>query len=189
MTKRKRETADEESATFEERTEFKKRKTSKIRLPQAKDPLNAPPNHLGSEGSTQLPPNSEIDRNARRLAKRERRAQGKLQRAGLERKDEARAGEDDKDTRLVKIRGTKSLKERQSVKAPGQHESRKREKEGGQTLRGKHKSKQEERRDKIIQTNGKKRKEKDIDTATWRVSNALGGHMLDVDPVFSPDEK
>lgn len=180
--------ADEESATLEQRKKAKKQKTSKIRISQAKEASNAASNHLESEGSFQLAPNSENDKLARRLAKRNRRALEKLQRAGLEH-DKIRTREDKKDLRPVKIQGTKSLKKRNSAAAPNRHESREREKEGGQRLNGKHKSKQEDRRDETVQPKGKKSKANDLDTATWKVSEPVGGQMLDVDPVFSPDEK
>ena len=189
MAKRKRETAEEGSATPEQRKLVKKQKTSKIRISQAKDASNAAPKHIESEGSAQLPPARENKEDARKLAKRERRALEKSQREGLERKDEIRIGEDDEVIRLVKIRGTKSLEKGHSAAAPDRHVSRKREKGGGQTLTGKHKSKQEMRRNKTVRPKRKKSKEKDIETAVWKVSDPLGGQMLDVDPVFSPDEE
>lgn len=52
-----------------------------------------------------------------------------------------------------------------------------------------HKSKKKKRKDRIVRRNGKKSKGKSVETATWKVSDSLGGQMLDVDPVFSPDEK
>lgn len=189
MTKRKRDAEDEESAILEQRKKVKKQKTSKITISQAKDLLNAAPNHLESGRSTQLPPKSEIDKEARRLAKRERRVLGKSQRVKLERKDELRTGQDGEDTQLVKKRGTQSLGKGHSSAAPDRHKSQEREKEGGQTLKRKHKSKEEKRTTLNVQPNGKKSKEKDVETAPWKVSKPLGGQMLDVDPVFSPDEK
>lgn len=189
MAKRKRETADEEPATPEQRKHVKKQKTSKIRISQATDASNAAPKYTESEGSAQLPPGRANEKHSRKLAKRERRTLEKSQRDGLERKDEIRTGEDDEDIRLVKIQRTKSLEKRHSAAALDRHVSRKREKDGGQTLTGKHKSKQEMRRDKTVRPKRKKSKEKDIETATWKVSEPLGGQMLDVDPVFSPDEK
>ena len=186
MAKRKRETADEESATPEQQKHVKKQKTSNMRISQAKD---AAPKHKGSEGSAQLPLGREDQEDSHKFAKRQRRALKKSQRDGLKRKDEIRTGEDDEDIRLVKTRGTKSLEKGHRAEAPNRHVSRKREKEGGQTLTGKHKSKKEKRRDKTVRPNEKKSKRKDIETATWKVSDPLGGQMLDVDPVFSPDEK
>lgn len=191
MAKRKRETADEESSTPQQRKNVKKQKTSKIRISQAKD---AAPKHIGSKGSAQLPPVRANKNLAGKLTKREKRTLEKLQRGGSERKEEIKTAEDNEDIRLVKIRGTKLLEKGQSAAAPDRHVSRKREKakrekEGGQTSTGKHKTKQEKRRDKTFRQTRKKSKEKDIETATWKVSDPLGGQMLDVDPIFSPDEK
>ena len=69
------------------------------------------------------------------------------------------------------------------------HESQEREKEGGQILTTEHKSKKKKGKDKTVRQNGKKSKGKTVETATWKVSDSVGGQMLDVDPVFSPDEK
>lgn len=190
MSKRKRETADEESATPGRRKKVKKQKTSKTRISQAKDASNTSPKHVESEEYTQLPQDRDNKKHARKLANREKGALERSQRDGLERKDEIRTGEDDEDIRLVKIRETKSLEKGHSAAAPGRHESREREEEGGQKLTVKRKPKREKRsRDRTARSNGKKNKKKDIEIATWKVSDPLGGQMLDVDPVFSPDEK
>ncbi len=69
------------------------------------------------------------------------------------------------------------------------HANPNREKEGGQILTTEHKSKKKKGKDRTVRRNGKKSKGKTVETATWKISDSLGGQMLDVDPVFSPDEK
>lgn len=189
MSKRKRETANEESATREQSKKVKKQKTSTTRAPQAKAPSTAAPTYTETEGSAPVPSDRTYAKLAGKLARREKEALQKPQRDESGRKDGIKTGEGDEDTELVEFRERKSLENGKSAASKNQHESQERGKEGGQVLTGEHKSKKDKPKDRTVRPNGKKNKGKAVETATWKVSDSLGGQMLDVDPVFSPDEK
>ena len=189
MLKRKLETEDEESATDEQPKKVKKQKTNTTAASQAKALSNITPKYTEIKVSARVPLDQSNEQLARKLAKRERRALEKSQRDESGRKDRIKNGEDDEGTELVEVREKKSSGKGNTAALRNRHESRKREKEGGHKLTGKHKSKTEKRRDKIVDSNGQKNKEKSAEPVTWKVSDPLGGQMLDVDPVFSPDEK
>lgn len=186
MSKRKLETADEESATHEQPEKVKKQKTN---TSQAKALSNITPKHTEVKVSAQVPPDQRNEKLARKLVKREKRALEKLRRDESGRKDGIKTREDDEGTELVEVRESKSSEKENTAASRNRHDSRKREKEGGQKLTGKHKSKTEKRRDKTASSNGHKNKENAAEPVTWKVSDPLGGQMLDVDPVFSVDEK
>ena len=188
MSKRKRETADEESATLEQPKKVKKQKTDTTKAPQAKATSNAAPNRTETEVSVQIP-DQRNEKLALKLAKREKRALKKPRRDESGREDGIKTGEDGNDTAMVEIRERKSSEKEKTAVSRIRRESREREKEGGRKLTGKHKSMQEKRRDRTVGSNGHKSKERAAEPATWKVSDPLGGQMLDVDPVFSPDEK
>lgn len=156
MTKRKRETADEESAVREQR---KRAKTQKY------------------------PPFSEI---ARRLAKQEREAFQRQQQAESGRGDGVEIGKKDGNSTLSKTNEKESPGKQQTIPLTDRHESPEHGGRGGQNMIRKHKPKKKSK-DRTVRSNEKK--SKDVDTAAWRLSEAVGGQMLDVDPVFSPDEK
>lgn len=188
MTKRKRETADEESATLEQPKNGKKQRSDTTRAPQGKATSNVGSQH-GTEISAQVPPDRRTEKLARRLAKREAGALVKPRQGESGRKDGMKTREDDIDTESVNIRGGKSLEKGQITASRNRHGSREREQEGGQKLTAKHKSKIEKRRERTAGSRRRNNKEKAAETATWKVSDPLGGQMLDADPVFSPDEK
>ena len=182
MSKRKRETADEESASPEPHKKTKKQKTNTRTS-------KAAPKHAENETSAQSHVDSGKERQARRLDKRKRRALEKQRRNESKHKDEVKTVEDDGDTPGVGV-GAKRLLEKGRTGSPkDQHESQGHGKKGGPKLREKHKSKKEERKEKTVQSSKKKSKENSVEVARWKISDPLGGQMLDVDPVFSPDEK
>lgn len=160
MIKRKHERVDEESVTPKQSKNYKKQKTNT----HAKAPSNAAPNGMEDVGFIPVPSNGENEKLVRKLAKREKRALEKSQRDESGRKNGFQAKEVDDDIRIFD----------------------KRERNG---LTGKHKSKKEKREGSTKQPKGKKSKGKAVESVTWEVSEPLGGQMLDVDPVFSPDEK
>lgn len=173
MSKRKRETANEESATPEQRKKVKNQKTNT-------------PKDTETEGSAQAFPDRGSEKLARKLAKRERKAPEKQQRDETERKDGIKG---DGDTGYVQGQEQTLLENGRTAASRNRHEGPEREKDGGQKLRREQKSKKEKRKDRAVRTKGKKSKEKAVEKATWKVSDAFGGQMLDVDPVFSLDEK
>lgn len=136
-----------------------------------------------------MPSDRRNEKLARRLAKRNKEASEKPQQDESGRKDGIKTGDGDDNTGLVEKRERKSLEKGQFGPSRNRPESREIEKEGGQELTGKHKSNEEKRKDRTVRPKGKEIKEKAVETAMWKVSDSLGGQMLDVDPVFSPDEK
>lgn len=182
MSKRKREKADEESATTEQPKKVKKQRTNATRTPQAKTPSDAAAKHIKTQESDQVPSDKRNEKLARKLAQREEKVLEKLQQDESGRKDGIKTGEDHEDTGLVQRQVRESFKRGQMATSRNPHKSRKREGEGGQNSGGKHK-------DRTVRSSGKKDEDKAVETATWKVSDSVGGQMLDVDPAFSPDEK
>lgn len=182
MSKRKREKADEESATTEQPKKVKKQRTNATRTAQAKAPSDAAAKHIKIQESDQVPPDKRNEKLARKLAQREEKVLEKLQQDESGRKDGIKTGEDHEDTGLVPRKVRESFEGGQMARSRNPHKSRKREGEGGQKSGGKHK-------DRTVRSSGKKDEDKAVETATWKVSDSVGGQMLDVDPVFSPDEK
>lgn len=175
MSKRKRETADEESGAPEQHKITKKRKTNTTKASKAvpKNPEN--------EGSAQVDLDSRNAKLARKLAKRAKRAPKAQKRRESKHKIGFNTREYDGKTGVVGVQeGKHSEKERTAAE---------RGKEGGPRLTEKHKLKKEKRKDRTVQSSGKESKKKGVKVAKWNVSDPLGGQMLDVDPVFSPDEK
>ncbi len=186
MAKRKRETADGESATPEQSKKIKKLKRGPTSTPQVKATSNIAPKQSDIERSIQVSDSKRDEKRARRHARREKETLEKTQRDESGHIDGVKARADGGDTGSAEVQRPKLLGKSQTR---NRHKSRKREEEGGQELTGKHKSKRVRRNDKNERSNGKRRKEKDVVTAKWKVSDPLGGQMLDADPVFSPDEK
>ena len=189
MSKRKRETADEEPLPSRQLKRANTQKTNTTRAPRARALSNAAPIHAETKGPTQLLADRKSGKLARKTAKREKRALEKPQRDRSRRKDGV-AKEGNGDAKLLETT-ERTLSERGQT-APSQirDEGLEREKEGGQKLSGKHNTKKVKHKDKTVRPNGKKSKtEVAAETATWKVSDSVGGQMLDVDPVFSPDEK
>ncbi len=186
MAKRKRETADGESATSEHSKKIKKKKRDTTSTPQAKATSKIVPKQFDIERSIQVSDSTRDEKHARRHAKREKKRLEKKQRDESGCNDGVKTRADRGDTGSAEIQRRKSL---EKLQTRNRQKSRKREEEGGQQLTGKHKSKGKRRKDKIERSNGKRRKEKDVVTVPWKVSDPLGGQMLDADPVFSPDEK
>ena len=182
MTKRKRETADEESAALNEQKIIKKQKTSTTRASKAaSEPLD-------TEASAQVPDRKK-EKLTRRLAKREKKALKSTQRNESGRSDGIKTGEHDGNTVSSGIQERKPLEKGRAALSKKWHKSKEGGKEGGQNLTKKHRSKKEKRKDRNEHSSGKKSKERAVEMATWKVSDPLGGQMLDVDPIFSPDEK
>lgn len=188
MSKRKRETADEESATSELSKRIKKQKNTP-RAPHAKAPSDAIPKHTKTQDFAQVPPDRSNDKLARKLAKQEKKALKKLQRDDLGPDDGTKTGEDHGDTGKLQGQVGESLEKGQMVGSGNRQKSREREREDGQKLTRKHKSKKDKRKDSTGRSSRKKDEETAVEAATWKVSDSVGGQMLDVDPVFSPDEK
>ena len=187
MSKRKHETIDEELPSPERHRETKKQRTnSKI--------LKAVPKHPETEGSAQVQVDRKKKKVARKLAKRERRAQERQQRNESGRRDGTKTGEHGGDTQMAGMQEKALLKEGRAESSKNRHGNRERGKKDRPKSREKHKSKKEKRKEKAIQPSGKKSKNESVENesvemAKWKVSDPLGGQMLDVDPVFSPDEK
>ena len=182
MIKRKRETVDEELAFPERHRETKKQRTNTTTS-------KAVPKHPESERSAQIQDDKRRKKLARKLAKREKKAQASQQRNELGRKDGIKAETHDGDTRMVGVQEKRLLKKGRAESSKNRHGNRERGKKDSPKSREKHKSKKEKRKEKTMQPSGKKGKKESIEIATWKVSDPLGGQMLDVDPVFSPDEK
>ena len=182
MSKRKRETADEELASRERHRETKKQRTNTA-TPKAV------PKYPETEGSAQLKADRRKKKLARRLAKREKKAQWSQQRNESGRKDGIRTGEHDGDARMVEAQGKKLLKKGRTDSSKNRHGNQGSGKKDGPNLREKHKSKKQKHKEKNVQSSGKKSKKEAVETMTWKISGPLGGQMLDVDSVFSPDEK
>ena len=183
MSKRKLEAADEQSAAPEQSKRTKKQKTNTTRTSEA-----APRQH-NAKGSVQTSAHGRNEKLARKLAKREREALKDPQRSESEHKNGSKAGDYNDNTGLVGIQERELLEHRQTAAPKNRHESREKAQEGGQKLTKKNKSKKKKRNDRTVESSGKKSRERAVDAATWKVSDSLGGQMLDVDLVFSPDEK
>ena len=182
MSKRKRETVNEELASPERHRETKKQRTNTTTS-------KAVPKHSETEGSAQVQVDRRKKKLARKLAKRERKAQESRQRNESGRKDGIKTGEHDGDTRMVGVQEKRLLKKGRTESSKNRNGNRERGKKDSPKSREKHKSKKEKRKEKTMQLSGKKSKKESIEIATWKVSDPLGGQMLDVDSVFSPDEK
>ena len=190
MTKRKRETADEESIHREQSKKAKKQKTNTNITPQVKSSSNTPLKHTQTAKSVQALHDEGSKKLARKIAKREKRALAKAQRDESAFKDGSKTGDADGNNGLAEYQDRKSVGKGE---AANRHESQEREEEGGQNLTNKHRSKKEKRKERGVRSSGKKSgkksRRKDVERATWTVSDPSGGQMLDVDPIFSPDEK
>ena len=182
MSKRKRETADEALASLERHRETKKQRTNSITS-------KAAPKQQGTEGSAQLKARKREEKRARKLAKRERRDQASQQRKESGRQDGIKTGEHGGDTRMVEVQEKRLLKKGRIKSSKSRQGNQELGKAAGQKLREKHKSKKEKRKEKSAQSSGFKDKKEAVEATMWKISDPLGGQMLDVDPVFSPDEK
>ena len=105
------------------------------------------------------------------------------------RKDGIGIGEYDNNTGEVGAQGTEALDKGRIAASKTPLHNREHGKDGVQKVTEKHNSKKEKSKNGTVQPSGKKSKVKEVAIATWKVSDPLGAHMLDVDPVFSPDEK
>lgn len=175
MSKRKRETVEEESVAPEQHKRTKKRKTNTTKASKAV------PKHPENEGSARVNLDIRSAKLPRRLVKREKRALRAQKRKGLGHKDGIKTGEYDGNTGVVGLQEGKHSEKELTAAERG--------KEGGPRLTEKHKLKKEKRKDRTVQSRGKKGKKEGLEIRKWNVSDPLGGQMLDVDPVFSPDEK
>ena len=185
MFKRKRDTVEEESADPKVSQQVKKQRTS-TSTPQAKAASVAAPTYNEHEESVEIFQDRESRKRARTLAKRERKALRKKKLNELGPEDGTKTqGNDDADRSGGKQR-IKSLEKRRKE---NRRESREAEQEGGQKFIKKGQSKKEGRKVRIKQSDTKKGGNQLVKTADWKLSDPLGGQMLDVDPVFSPDEK
>ena len=186
MAKRKRGTPDEESAAPRQPKKAKTQKTNTARAPRAEPLSNTSPNHAETKGPIQLLANRKSEKLRRKIAKRERKALEKSQRDRSQHKDGV-AKEGNGDAELLET-PERTLSERvQTTLSQDRHEGQQREKEGGRKLSGKDSTKKVKHKNRSV---GKKSKiQVAAETAKWKVSDSVGGQMLDVDPVFSPDEK
>ena len=186
MFKRKREKADEESTTPEQPKKVKKQKTNTTRVQAT---LDVVPKHNEIERSAQASSDKTNAKLAHKSAKKEKKALEKSQRDNLGRNAGIKTGEADDNITSVDIQERLLSDTGQTAASRDRYESREREKEGGQILTETHHPKKEKRKHSTSRPNGKKNKRNAVEKATWRVSDPLGGHMLDADPVFPPDEK
>ena len=183
MSKRKFETADEDLSSPERHRETKKQRTNTTTS-------KAVPKHPEVETSAQLQARRKRKKIvARKLAKQEKKAQGSQQRDESGRQDGTKTGEHGGDTRIAGVQEKALLKKERTGSSKNRHRDRERRRKDSQKPREKHKSKKEKRKEKAIQPSGQESKNESVEMATWKVSDPLGGQMLDVDPVFSPDEK
>ena len=183
MSKRKRGAADEEPAAPEHSKRTKKQKTSTTRTSRVA------PTQPHTKGPVQTSANGRTEKLARKLAKREKEALKNPQRNESGHKDGSKAEDYNGNTGLVGMQERELLEHRQTAASKNRHESREQGQGGGQELTEKHKSKKKRRKDRTVESSEKKSREKAVDAAKWRVSDSLGGQMLDLDPIFSPDEK
>ena len=187
MAKRKRETADEELATRDQRKTVKKQKTKDTTASQAKASSKISQKNTQTEKST-LPFSDRSDEKlARRLAKREKKAFRIQQRGELGRGDGIQIGKKEGNTNSSKTNERKRFGKQHIITSTEGHESPEQGERGGQNMIRKHKSKKKKSKDRTVGSNDKK--SKDLETVAWKLTDAVGGQMLDVDPVFSPDEK
>ena len=182
-------TPDEESAACRQPKKAKTQKTDTARAPRAKALSNAVPNHARTKGPIELLANRKSEKLRRKIAKREKAALEKQQRDRSRHKDGV-AKEGISDVKLLET-PERTLSERvQTTSSQTRHEGQEREKEGGRKLSRKDSTKKKKYKDRTARSNREKSKiEVAAETAKWKVSDSVGGQMLDVDPVFSPDEK
>ena len=185
MSKRKRGTVDDESITPGKSNKAKKQKTNTTFTPQARDSSNATIKHIESEGSVQVLHDGRSKTLDRKIAKQQRKALARAQQDESGFNDGSKTVEADGNNGLAEDQNQKSVGKEQ---AGNRLESQKRAKGGGHNLTIKHESEKEKRKDGNIRSSGKKSKKNHVERATWKVSDPSGGQMLDVDPVFSPDE-
>ena len=185
MSKRKREKADEESITPEQSKRAKKQKTKATITPRAKASLNAAVKYTEGEGSVQALHDERGKEFARKIAKQEKKALARAQRDESRLKVGNKAVEADDNSGLAEGQDQRSVEKGQVGNWNGSQEQAK---EGGQSLTKKQRSKKEKRKDRNVRSSGKERKKKHVERATWKASDPVGGQMLDVDPVFSPDD-
>ena len=183
MSKRKRETADEQLAFPERHRDAKKQRTKTTAS-------KAVSKHPETEGSAQVQDDRKRKKIiALRLAKRKRKAQKSQQRNELRRKDGVKKGEHDGDTRMVGVQEKRLPKKNRAESSKNGFGNQELGNKDGPQSRKKHKSKKEKRKEKNVQSDGKKSKKEAVEIETWKISDPLGGQMLDLDSVFSPDEK
>ena len=182
-------TPDEESAAPRQSKKAKTRKTNTAEAPRAKALSNAAPNHAETKGPIELLANRKSEKLRRKIAKRERRALDKSQRDRSQHKDGV-AKEGNGDAKLLET-PEQTLSERvPTTPSQKRHVGQQREKGGGRKLSGKDSTKKVKHKDRTGRSKGKKSKiEVAAETAKWKVSDSVGGQMLDADPVFSLDEK
>ena len=182
-------TPDEESAAPRKPKKVKTQKTNTTIAPRAEALSNTAPNHAETKGPIELLANQKSEKLRRKIAKREKKALEKSQRDRSQHKHRV-AKEGNGEAKLLET-PERILSERvQTTSSHNRHEGQQREKEGGRKLSGKDSTKKVKHKDRTVRSNGKKSKiEVAAETAKWKVSDSVGGQMLDVDPVFSPDEK
>ena len=182
MSKRKRDTTDEDVASPGRRRESKKQRMSTTKSKTV-------PKHPETEGPAQFQIDRKKNRLARKLEKRERKAQRIQQRNESGREDKIKTREPNGVTRLVKKQERRLLKKGLAELSKTRHGDQELGKKDGSRLREKHKSKKEKRKEKNVLPSVKESKKEAAEIATWKTSDPVGGQMLDVDPVFSLDEK
>ena len=184
MPKRKRETADEQLASPERHRDAKKQRTNTTASKSV-----SKHSEIGGSAQAQAERNRE-KKLARKLAKREKKAQKIQQRNGLRPKDGVRKAEDNGDIRMVGVQ-EKRLPKKGRAQSSTKNGLGKQElgNKDGPLSREKRKEKKEKRKEKNEQSDGKKNKEEAVEIETWKISDPLEGQMLDLDPIFSPDEK
>ena len=240
MSKRKRETADQELSR-ERRRRSKKRKTGYERT-AGLDEAQAASEEVSQFDRTLKKPITEAEANrlARILAKREKKNLKRIQEGegikarGTQPKDRP-SGEDqavrgelleidnakrrkrkkkskhrnqesqgqDRDNDQCKMAGGEAV-ERDSTKRRKRKKKSKQRGEGSQgqdsdnnqhkiasgELAAREKSKKERRNEKLEEHNDKAdHLHKQGESPAWKVSDPVGGHMLDLDPIFSHDEE
>ena len=182
-------TPDEESAAPRQPKKAKTRKTNTARAPRAKAPSNAAPNHAETKGSIEILASRKSEKLRRKIAKREKRASEKRQRGQSRHKDGV-AKKENGDAMLLGTPEQKLSERVQLTSSQIRHEDQLQGKEGGRKLSGKDGTTKVKHKDRTMRSNGKRSKtEVAAETVKWKVSDSVGGQMLDVDPVFSPDEK
>ena len=182
-------TPDEESAAPRPPKKAKTQKTNTARAPRAKALSNAAPNHAETKGPIETLASRKSEKLRRKIAKREKRALEKPQRGQSRHKDGV-AKKENGDAMLLET-PERTLSERvQTTSSQIRHVGQQQGKEGDRKLSGKDGTKKVKHKHRTVRSNGKRSKtEVAAETVKWKVSDSVGGQMLDVDPVFSPDEK
>ena len=189
MSKRKRVTPDEESAAPRQPKKTKTQNTNTARAPRARTLSNAAPDHAESKGPIEVLASKKSEKLRRKIAKQEKRALEKPQLDQSQLKDGV-AKEGNGEIMLLETPEGTLSKRVQTTSSQIRHEDQQRGKEGGRKWTGKDGKKRVKHKDRTVRSNGKKSKiEVAAGTVKWKVSDCVGGQMLDVDPVFSPDEK